>query len=34
MDLVELCLDNLSALAGLQLIEMDEDCFVLKPTGM
>ena len=30
---VELCLKNLNQLASIGLVDMDEDCFVLKPTG-
>jgi len=29
----ELCLKNLNQLASIGLVEMDEDCFLLKPTG-
>ena len=29
----ELCLKNLNQLASIDLIEMDEDCFLLRPTG-
>jgi len=29
----ELCLKNLNELASIGLVEMDEDCFLLKPAG-
>ena len=29
----ELCLKNLNQLASISLVEMDEDCFLLKPAG-
>jgi len=30
----ELCLKNLNQLASIGLVEMDEDCYLLKPAGL
>jgi len=30
----DLCLKNLNQLASIGLVEMDEDCYLLKPTGL
>jgi len=30
----ELCLKNLNQLASIGLVDMDEDCFLLRPTGL